>query len=121
MICVFILFGWLFGNQKNKQVRAEKEYDAEVRLILVDVIVTKDARFVEDLQKEDFELYEDNRRVPINSFERITFEDQESAAETEIRQSDPEIPSRKKLAVVFDGINSLDLEIRKSIDDIVDD
>jgi hypothetical protein len=35
--------------------------------------VTKDGKFVTDLTKDDFELYEDGKKVSINSFELISF------------------------------------------------
>ena len=121
MAGVLILLGLLFGTDRPQQTGAGQEHDAEVRLILVDVVVTEDGRFIAGLQKEDFELYEDNRLIPINSFELVSFMSTESKAERTERQTDTEASSQKKLAVIFDGINSLDLEIRNNIDGITEE
>jgi len=76
-ITLFTLFFFLYGFQEQKQLIPPEKYEVEVRLILVDVIVTKDGEFVKDLTKEDFVLFEDGKRVPINSFELISFEERE--------------------------------------------
>ena len=73
-MALFFLFCFLFGFQKQKELTQPEKHEVEVRLVLVDVIVKKGGEFVTDLKKEDFELYEDGMKVPINSFELISSE-----------------------------------------------
>ncbi|MGB3861766.1 MAG: hypothetical protein WA915_06755, partial [Candidatus Aminicenantaceae bacterium] len=45
----------LYGYQEQQQqLLPQEKHEVKVRLILVDVIVTKDGEFVKDLSKEDF-------------------------------------------------------------------
>lgn len=69
------LISLVFGLQKQKQQIPPERHEVEIRLILVDVIVTKDGKFVRDLNKDDFELYEDGKKIPINSLELMSFEE----------------------------------------------
>lgn len=115
LIPLFILsvFYWLYGLQK-----VEHE-EVAVRLVLVDVIATKDGQFVKDLTADDFEIKEDGKKVPINSFELISFEKRELS----IQEREPlgtEHP-QKKLAVIFDGINAWEKDIQENIDRIVEE
>lgn len=97
-----------------------EKYEVEVRLILVDVIVTKDGEFVKDLTKEDFVLFEDGKRVLINSFELVSFEERElKILEEEPEKKRPVLP-KKKLAVIFDAINSWKREIKVESEKIID-
>jgi hypothetical protein len=61
-----ILISELFGLRRQKQQIPPEKHEVEVRLVLVDIIVTRDGKFVNDLNKEDFELYEDGKKIPIN-------------------------------------------------------
>lgn len=102
---------FLDGFQEQEQRIPPEQHEVEVKLVLVDVIVTKDGQFVKDMSKADFELYEDGKKVPINSFELISFEEREfRITKEEGEQEFPEGPKRK-LAVVFDSINSWKREI----------
>jgi len=74
LLCFCSLFYWLYGIQQVKQ-------EVAVRLVLVDVIATKDGEFVKDLTVEDFEVKEDGKKIPINSFELISFEKRECHCE----------------------------------------
>ncbi|MGD2246314.1 MAG: VWA domain-containing protein [Candidatus Aminicenantes bacterium] len=119
---VSLLFGLIFflpaSPEKHRQISQEK-HDVEVRLILVDVIVTRDGQFVKDLTLDDFELFEDGKRIPINSFELVSFDsrDLKLPDEEEVKSS---LPS-KRLAVVFDSINTWQKEIKQGGQKIVDD
>lgn len=112
------LIYFLYGFQKQKESIPQEKHEVEVRLVLVDVIVTKDGKFVKDLTKDDFELYEDGKRVPINSFELISFGERtlEITEEKEIKK--PPVVPRKKLVVLFDGINSWEKELKEGIEEI---
>ena len=115
-----IFFFSLHGFQKQQEQFPPERHEVEVRLILVDVIVTKDGEFVKDLTQGDFDLYEDGKKVAINSFELVSFEERE----LKILEEDPEkkgpVLPKKKLAVIFDAINSWKREVKIESDKIVD-
>lgn len=82
--------------------------------------MTKDGEFVKDLSQGDFELYEDGKKVPINLFELVSFEERElKILEEEPEKKRPVLP-RKKLAVIFDAINSWKREVKIESEKIVD-
>lgn len=105
---------------QEQEIPPEK-HEVAVRLVLLDVIVTKGGEFVKDLTKEDFELYEDGKKVTINSFELISFEERTLDVVKEEEEAPESVPSRpkKKLAVIFDSINSWQKEIEDQQIDIV--
>ena len=112
---------FLFGSQGRQQTLPPEQHEVEVKLVLVDVIVTRDGQFVKDLSKADFELFEDGKRVPINSFELISFEERKfRIVKEEEEQEFPERP-KKKLAVVFDSINSWKKELNIQADRILEE
>ena len=115
-----IFFFSLFGFQEQQEQFPPERHEVEVRLILVDVIVTKDGEFVKDLTQGDFDLYEDGKKVAINSFELVSFEERE----LKILEEDPEkkgpVLPKKKLAVIFDAINSWNREVKIERETIVD-
>jgi VWFA-related protein len=113
----------LNGHQEKKEqtLLPQERHEVKVRLILVDVIVTKDGEFVKDLSKEDFEVCEDDRRVPINSFELISFDERELTVPDEISLEEQSRSPKKRLAVVFDSINSWKREMKHGSDSIVED
>jgi len=125
IILVFsFLISLVFGLQKQQQIPPER-HEVEVRLILVDVIVTKNGKFVKDLNKDDFELYEDGKKIPINSLELVSFEERAlKVTKEEIEIKLPPQP-KKKLGVIFDRINSwrkdIDKEIRIDREKIVEE
>ncbi|NIO49645.1 MAG: VWA domain-containing protein [Candidatus Aminicenantes bacterium] len=118
-IAAFIFFFSLYGFQEQQEQFPPEKYEVEVRLILVDVIVTKDGEFVKDLTQEDFELYEDGKKVPINSFELVSFEERELKILEEPEEKRSVLP-KKKLAVIFDAINSWKREVKIESEKIVD-
>ena len=116
-----LLFCVLSGSQKQQKLPPER-HEVEVRLVLVDVTVTKDGEFVTDLTKDDFELYEDEKRVPVNSFELVSFEEKKEV----VLEEEPEeevvrdIP-RKQLVVVFDAVSSWQRNLKEGARKIVDE
>jgi len=112
VLCLCLFLNWPHAGQQEK-------HEVEVRLVLVDVIATKDGEFVKDLTINDFEIKEDGKKVAINSFELIDFEEREISIEKHEPQSS-ERP-QKKLAVIFDGINAWEKDIQENIDRIVDE
>jgi len=110
---VITLVCLLYGFQEKRQLYPPEKHEVEVRLIMVDVIVTKDGEFVKDLTKDDFELFEDGIRVPINSFELISFDKKDLKLPEET--ADGKLPSlpQNRIVVIFDAINSWRREIIK--------
>ncbi|MES1240728.1 MAG: VWA domain-containing protein [Acidobacteriota bacterium] len=68
----------------------------EVNVVNVDVHVTdRNGRPVAGLKRDDFEVYEDGRRVKVTNFEAITVEDEPASAATSPAAPAPE-PARAK-------------------------
>ena len=108
---VFILLGLgiLYGLNKQQKSLQPEEHEVVVRLVLVDVIaVDKKGDFATDLTKDDFEIYEDGKRIPIDSLELISLKKPEFEVPEieEIKATD--VPGRKKrFFVIFDSINTI--------------
>jgi VWFA-related protein len=120
-ISLMIFYCLLYGNQKQEKLPPPDKHEVSVRLILVDAIATdRKGNFVTDLKKEDFELYEDGVKVPINSLELISFVERKMVtvkdkSSEEIPQSSPE----KKLIVIFDGVNSWSKPLKRDSNKIM--
>ena len=122
IVIISVLFLWIYGYQEQKQeILLPEKHEVAIRLVLLDVIVTKGGEFVKDLTKSDFELFEDGKKMAINSFELISFEERTLNVLKEEKEEQERVPSRpkKKLVVIFDGINSWQKEIRDQQVDIV--
>ena len=115
--CLFLLLGWT-GQQKPEEA---ERHEVRVRLVLVDAIVTKDGNFVTDLTKDEVEIYEDEKKVPTNSFELISFGERRPVAGEEKPVAGPSAVPRKQLVVVFDGISSWSRNLKEGSRKIVDD
>lgn len=125
-IFIIALYCFLLGLHGQQKLPEPEKHEVEVRLVLVDVIVTKDGKFVTDLNMNDFELYEDGEIVPINSFELISFGERETlAVEEETEEIPPEATKKdipeKQLVVVFDGISSWKRNLKEGSRKIVDE
>lgn len=122
LIAWLFLFCVLYGVQKQQKLFPPEKHEVEVRLVLVDVIATKGGEFVTDLTKEDFELYEDEKRVPINSFELISFEEKKVGAleEEHVEEGIRNIPT-KQLVVVFDAVSSWQRNLKEGTRRIVEE
>ena len=115
---LMIIFSTSYFQVQEKTFSPE-QHEVTVRLVLVDVSVTKDRKFVVDLTKEDFELYEDGKRVPINSCDLISFAERKSLP-TETRAEKPLVPaSQKNLVVIFDGINTLPRNLSRGTEKMI--
>ncbi|MFB0565552.1 MAG: VWA domain-containing protein [Candidatus Aminicenantaceae bacterium] len=124
-IITFVVLFLMFGYSKQQKIPQPETHEVEVRLVLVDVIITKDGKFVTDLTMNDFELFEDGEKVPINSFELISFGERELIPlEKKVEEKiTPAIP-KKQLVVVFDGACSWQRNLkeggRKIVNELVD-
>jgi VWFA-related protein len=120
-ITMIVLICFLFPFARQQKAQEPEKHVVEVRLVLVDVIATKDGKFVTDLTREDFELYEDGKQVPINSFELISFEEKElvTLKEKPEEKTSPGTP-KKQLVVLFDGACSWQRNLKEGSRKIVD-
>lgn len=107
ILILLTIFGFFNGLESQaQQTQADDRQEVEVRLVLVDVLVTKDGKFITDLTQDDFELYEDGKRVPINSFELVSFEEVRLEAPEKEPETRPSTSPKKQLVVIFDGVCS---------------
>ena len=102
-------------NDRIKSSQAE-EHEAIVRLVLVDVVATdKEGNFVSDLKEEDLEVYENGKRMPINSFELVLFEKETiPGEEKQISRAGQKYARKKRFIVIFDSINTIQRMIDRS-------
>ena len=104
-----ILFCFLFGFQKEQKLQKPLEYEVRVELVVVEVFVTDNkGNFVDNLRKDDFEIFEDGKKVDIAYF---AVAKPEKEAEERIREEIPEKrkafpPQKMKLVILFDTINT---------------
>jgi len=120
-ISISTLFYLLLGYQNEQKLLKPEKHEVEVRLVLVDVIVTKDGEFVTDLTKDDFELHEDGVRVPINSMDLISLEGGEFIPSEKREIETPALPQReKRMIVIFDSVNTIRRELERSKPQIIE-
>jgi VWFA-related protein len=120
-LAVLALSSLFLGQKKEQGLQPQEKHEVEVRLILVDVIATKDGEFFPGLKKADFELYEDGIKVPINSCDLISLGTSALHITKEKAPIVPDIIEKKRLAVLFDGINAWDREFKKAAQEIADE
>lgn len=118
-LLAFPLSSKLPSHQKQKQEIPPEKHEVEVRLVLVDVIVTREGKFVRDLSKEEFELFEDGKKILINSIELISFEQRSVGIKEEKKVVQTAVRPKKKLVVLFDGINSWRRDIKVQSERII--
>ena len=126
MISVLVLICHLNGDNAHNISPQTEKHEVTVRLILVDVIaIDKYGNVVKDLTKEEFELYEGGKRVPINSLDFVSLEKETSKApqlEVNKEEFSPPLASIRKgrLFVVFDSINTIKRMLDRSKDQIIE-
>lgn len=110
---IFLFFFYvLYGVQRESQEKMQEklQYEVTVTLAVVEVFVTdKEGNFVGDLTKDDFEIYEDGKKVAIQYFAIVTPEEEllEKERPAKIREREiPPSPQETKLVVLFDNINT---------------
>ena len=118
---VIAIISLLYGFQEKQQLFPPEKHEVEVRLIMVDVIVTRDGEFVKDLTKDDFELFEDGIRVPINSFELVSFDKKDLKIPEEMGDGILSVLPQNRIVVIFDAINSWQREIINGSEKIIDE
>ena len=120
-VAVVALISLLYGFQEKQQLFPPEKHEVEVRLVMVDIIVTKEGEFVKDLTKDDFELFEDEIRVPINSFELVSFDKKDIKLPEETAEGKLSALPQNRIVVIFDAINSWRREIIKGSEKIIDE
>ncbi len=118
---VIAIISLLYGFQEKQQLFPLERHEVEVRLIMVDVIVTRGGEFVKDLTKDDFELFEDGIRVPINSFELVSFDKKDLKLPEKMADGILSVSPQNRIVVIFDAINSWQREIMKGSEKIIDE
>jgi VWFA-related protein len=93
-----------------------EEHDVTVRLILVDVIaLDKKGNFVQDLKKEDFEVFADGKKMTINSLDLFLFDKEDILSEDVGLPKPVAVPPRKKrFIVIFDSVNTIQRMLDRS-------
>lgn len=106
-----------FGLKTTGFKTTQQKHEVTVRLVLVDVIATdKDGNIVTDLTKQDFEIYEGGKPVPINSLDLVNFrlEDIKPAPDRGY------IKRKSRFIVVFDSINTIRRMLNRNKGKILD-
>ena len=121
IVSLAILCG-LYGFQKKQKAVPSEEHEVTVSLVIVEVIVTKRGEFVTDLAKDEFELYEDGVKIPIDSLNLISLTERKAVSKEKKpeERTAPLAPS-KKLVVLVDGINSTPRHLKRGTPKIVDE
>ncbi len=112
---LFFVLGFGYGIQKKAQLKPDS-YEVAVNLVLVDVMaVDKEDRAVEDLTLADFEVYEDGKRININSLDFIDFQ----KLNLSIRAGEQGQARTKRFFVLFDSINTVKRMLDRSKPQII--
>ncbi|MHB8095832.1 MAG: VWA domain-containing protein, partial [Candidatus Aminicenantales bacterium] len=106
------------------KIADQEDHKVDVRLVLVDVIATKGGKFFPGLMKSDFRVFEDGREVKINSCDLISHGKSDIALDEGApgQEAAPPIIARKRrLAVLFDGLNAWDRDYKKSVQQVANE
>jgi len=111
LIALFVLFSFLCGFQKQQKQEKPLEHEVTVELVIVEVFVTdKQGNFVDNLTKDDFEIFEDGKKVKIQYFAVVTPEQvilgEKEVVEKAKEKVKPPIPQKMRLVILFDCINT---------------
>ena len=109
------LIALAYGIQNQAQIKPDT-YEVAVSLVLVDVMAfDRENNTVKDLTQNELEVYEDGKRVDINSFDFIDFQKLEAAM-----VEGPQASSRtKRFFVLFDSINTVKRMLDRSKSQII--
>ncbi len=107
---LFIFLCFLYGFKRQQETKELLEHEVTVELVVVEVFVTdKEGNFIDSLTKDDFEIYEDGKRVDIQYFAVVTPERKilkEEKPVTVKPRKQPLTPMKMKLVILFDGLNT---------------
>jgi VWFA-related protein len=109
-LSIWILLLALYGFQSPQKQLKPLEHEVTVELVVVEVFVTdKAGNFVDNLTKEDFEIYEDGKQVKIQYFAVVKPEKEtpkEIVSEKIIETEMPHRQNKMKLVILLDSINT---------------
>ena len=108
-VSLSILFCFLYGIQKKQETEKPLKHEVTVELVVVEVFVTDEGgNFVGNLTEDDFEIYEDGKRVDIQYFSVVTPERESfpGIREEVKREKIPSAPKKMKLVILFDNLNT---------------
>ena len=106
-IVMCVSFCLLYGLQKKQKAEEKLEHEVVVELIIVEVFVTdKKGNFVDNLTRDDFEIYEDGKKVEIKYFAVVAPEKETPRKKIIEEVREPERPKKMKLVILFDNINT---------------
>ncbi|MHB8095834.1 MAG: VWA domain-containing protein [Candidatus Aminicenantales bacterium] len=111
-------------NAAQDKVADQESREVDVRLVLVDVIATKDGKFFSGLKKSDFRVFEDGKEVKIDSCDLVSHGKSDIAlveAEPGKEAAPSVIVRKRRLAVLFDGLNVWDREYKKAVQRVADE
>lgn len=115
LLFFIFLFVFSYGIQKQAPFKPES-YEVAVNLVLIDVMaVDKEDNAVKDLTLDDFEVYEDGKRININSLDFIDFQDFDSTVREELEGQ----ARTKRFFVLFDSINTVKRMLDRSKPQII--
>jgi len=121
-----ILFSISYGNTKRDHSIPQEDYEVTVTLIIVDLIaIDREGNFVADLSLNDFEVYEDGKKMPINSLDLIRYEPKKTSEPKSDSLEEPVIISdrlsrEKRFFVIFDSINTIRRLLNRSKSQILE-
>jgi len=109
----------LFGSETQQQKLQSERHEVTVRLVLVDVfVIDQKGNFVSDLTLEDFEIFEQGKKMPINSLDLIQSKKQEQIPTQEESSAAP--VRKNRFIVIFDSINTVKRMLDKSRPQIIE-
>ena len=93
----------------GRSLSAQERHEVTVRLVLVDVVATgPDGRFIAGLKKDDFSVFEDGRKIPVDSCELVSLLRGTATAEDPAAPGRPAFrPRDSQFIVIFDSINTI--------------
>ncbi len=119
-----LFFCALFALQRKEQVSKPLEHEVTVTLVVVEAFITdKDGNFVDDLTINDFEIYEDGKKVRIQYFALAKPEievPKKVTPEKIIERKIPPPPLKMKLVIIFDNINTHKFYLMSQLPQIVE-
>jgi len=121
-----VLFSISYGNTRKDHQIPQEDYEVTVTLVIVDLIaIDKEGNFVTDLSLNDFEVYEDGKKMPINSLDLIRYELKKKSDPTSDSLEEQHIISdrlsrEKRFFVIFDSINTIRRLLNRSKSQILE-
>ncbi|MEW6455084.1 MAG: VWA domain-containing protein [Acidobacteriota bacterium] len=113
------------GHHPAKKFLKEKikpiDHEVRVELVLIEVFVSdKKGNFIEDLTKDDFEVYEDGKKVKIHYFNVVKPAKEliEIKKSETIEEAKEPSAREKRLIILFDNINNNPLFLLRSLPEI---